>query len=153
MKFDRRKRNCSRSSIMLTIRAMKSMHRAAATIALGCISLSAVAESGVGPKEIVIGSCFGMTGAFQALGTRQIEGAKAYLGDVNDKGGVLGRKIRIIEGDDRSEPDGAIECFKKTLVEGGAFAGAFFVGAVAGGKHVSMAEVNKIPVTGWLTGA
>ena len=116
-------------------------------------SVSARAETGVTPKEILIGSCYGKTGRFEVRADAQIEGAKAYLDEVNEAGGVHGRKIRLLEGDDRSEPDGAIECFKKTILDGGVFAGAFFTGNVVVSKHAAMAEINKIPITGWLTGS
>lgn len=111
------------------------------------------AETGVTDTEIVIGSCSALTGNSKVRSGRQIQGARAYLNKINDGGGVQGRKIRLVEGDDRAEAEGAVECFKKTLLDGGAFAGAFFSGYVPAAKHVAMAQVNKIPVTGWLTGA
>lgn len=113
----------------------------------------AFAETGVTDKEIVIGSCSVLTGPASQLGIQQLFGAKAYLNEVNEKGGVHGRKIKLIEGDDRYEPDGAIECFNKTILGEQVFGGAFFVGTPTGAKHAPMAENNKIPVTGWFTGA
>lgn len=132
---------------------MIAPHRIFSALAVLLASVSASAETGVTQKEVLIGSCYGKTGRFEARAEAQIDGAKAYLDEINRSGGVHGRKIRLIEGDDRSEPDGAIECFKKTLVDGGAFAGAFFTGNVVVSRHSTMAEVNKIPVTGWLTGS
>ena len=115
--------------------------------------ISAWAEVGVSGKETLIGSCSVLTGPASQLGIQQLLGAKAYLNEVNEKGGVFGRKIKLIEGDDRYEPDGAIECFNKTILGEHVFGGAFFVGTPTGAKHAPMAETNKIPVTGWFTGA
>ena len=122
-------------------------------LAVLCSVSIAYAETGVTDKEILIGSCSVLTGPAQLLGIRQLHGAKAYLNEINEKGGVHGRKIRVIEGDDRYEPDGAIECFNKTILGEGVFAGAFFVGTPTGAKHAPMAETNKVPIVGWFTGA
>ena len=115
-------------------------------------STPARAETGVTDKQILIGSCSALTGPTNKLGLNQLMGAKAYLNEVNEKGGVEGRRIKLLELDDRYEPDGAIECFHK-LEAAEPFAGAFFVGTPTGAKHAPMAEGAKIPVLGWFTGA
>src|SRR5581483_2913661 len=123
---------------------MKSATRISAILLVFSYLPSIVrSETGVTDKEIVIASCSALTGPSNKLGLNQIMGATAYLNEINEKGGVHGRKIKLLELDDKYEPDGAIECFKK-LQDAGPFAGAFFVGTPTGAKHAPMAEAAKI---------
>ena len=61
-------------------------------------------------------------------------GATTYLHSINDEGGVFGRKV-------------------KRMTKEGAFALGFFVGTPTAKVYVPMAQVEKIPVVGLLTGA
>ena len=110
------------------------------------------AEVGVTDNEIVVGSCSVLTGPAMGLGTEQLKGARAFLKEVNEKGGIHGRKIKLLEFDDRYEPDGAVECFQK-LLDNKVFVAAFFVGTPTGAKHAPLAEQSKLPAVGWFTGA
>lgn len=58
------------------------------------------AENGVHPGEIVIGQSASLTGGAAEVGNQVRDGAAAYFELVNRKGGVNGRKIRLITLDD-----------------------------------------------------
>jgi ABC-type branched-subunit amino acid transport system substrate-binding protein len=116
------------------------------------LNSSVWAEIGVTDNEIVVGSCSVLTGPAMGLGTEQLKGARAFLKEVNEKGGIHGRKIKLLEFDDRYSPDGAVECFQK-LLDNKVFAAAFFVGTPTAAKHAPLVEQAKLPAVGWFTGA
>jgi ABC-type branched-subunit amino acid transport system substrate-binding protein len=69
----------------------------AAAVAYGA---GARAENGVHAGEIVIGQSASLTGTAAEVGQQLRDGALAYFETVNRKGGVNGRKIRLISLDD-----------------------------------------------------
>jgi len=74
-------------------------------LALPSASMGAVAsETGVSPKEIVIGSTLPLTGP-AAPGYKELApAAKAYFDHVNKNGGINGRKIKFVYYDDKYSP-------------------------------------------------
>lgn len=110
------------------------------------------AETGVTDDEIRIGSCGVLSGPAKDLGIKSIEGANAYLNSVNDGGGLFGRKIKLVSLDDEYNPEVAIQCFKK-LQDSNIFAGAVFAGAPTSVKYAQMAELNEVPIIGFLSGS
>ena len=78
--------------------------------------LSACAGSGApaskhappSPNEIVIGVAGPMTGDLAAFGEQLRRGAEQAVADVNAKGGVLGKKLRLVIGDDQCDPKRAV---------------------------------------------
>ena len=65
------------------------------------IALVAVAEA---QPPIRIGATLAQTGLYAALGQNQLRGYQLCVKRVNDKGGVLGRKLEPIVYDDGSDP-------------------------------------------------
>jgi len=126
--------------------------RVIAALALGIATGFSRAETGITDEEILIGSCGVLSGPTKDLGLKSIEGVKAYFQSINDSGGVFGRRLNLISLDDEYNPDVAIECFKK-LQDKGVFAGVAFAGAPTSVKHGSMAELNKFPIVGFLSGS
>ncbi len=110
----------------------------------------AAADPGVSNSEIVIGSCCALSG--RMLGIQQLDGASAYINDVNDKGGVNSRKITIKRFDNGYEPAKAESAFKQ-LQQAKCFAGAFFVGTPPAKVYVPLAEQSKTPIVGFFSGA
>jgi hypothetical protein len=66
---------------------------------------------------IVIGSCSALEGLSQALGTQTVNGAKAYFAVVNGKGGVHGRKLRLIAYDDSYDPAKIQACSDRLMAD------------------------------------
>src|ERR1700677_382877 len=110
------------------------------------------AAPGVTNKEIMIGSCSALEGPSKFLGTETVSGANAYFDIVNEAGGVEGRRLRLVTGNDSYDPDKAQACFNR-LMSQKVFALAFFVGTPTAVKYVPLAESNKIPLVGLFTGA
>ena len=65
---------------------------------------TATEPTGVTDSEILIGSSCPLTGHASFLGTNYIHGAQSYINYINVKGGIFGRKIRVIAYDDGYDP-------------------------------------------------
>ncbi len=81
----------------------------AATVA-GALALAGVAfapASQAASNDIVIGVEAPLTGAQANNGKDMLRGVKLAVAQANAKGGVLGRKVRIVELDDQADPNKA----------------------------------------------
>lgn len=67
-------------------------------------SLNAHAQDGVTDNRILIGQTVGLTGTVAGPVLETNEGALAYLKEVNERGGVHGRKIEMVMLDDKFDP-------------------------------------------------
>lgn len=66
-------------------------------------------------NEIVIGQVAPLTGVIAETGTEYVAGAAAYFQSVNEKGGVNGKKIRVVVKDDAYKPDQTLALTKEML--------------------------------------
>ena len=99
----------------------------AAAVALGAalIAMPAVAEDGVTEDAIVFGQCMAVLhgeGPAAALGIGMQRGLNAAFDEVNAKGGVHDRKLKLISVNDGYEPDRAIAATRKLIEEDKVFA-------------------------------
>lgn len=72
----------------------------------------------------------------------------AYIDDVNDHGGVNGRKIRVLHHDDKYEADAALIEFPKIMKEGVFLIAGLYGSAPLARVYMPSAMSNKIPVIG-----
>ncbi len=63
---------------------------------------------GIAQEEIPIGVCAALTGRAAMIGNHVKMGADLAAKIINEQGGVLGKKIKLIYQDDRNEPDAGI---------------------------------------------
>jgi branched-chain amino acid transport system substrate-binding protein len=105
---------------MITIRKMVV---SSIISALGLVTVnSAVAqETGLTKDTIKIGVFGPMTGAVALYG-KAVFGAEAVFKEVNDKGGIHGRKIVIVRDDDGCNPARGLAAFKKQVSQDEVFA-------------------------------
>jgi ABC-type branched-subunit amino acid transport system substrate-binding protein len=104
----------------------------AAGIAYG---VGARAENGVSATEVVIGQSASLTGTAGEVGQQLRDGALAYFELVNRKGGINGRKIRLISLDDGGHTsEAALPIVAKADIP--------FFGAATGGETVH-GQFNK----------
>jgi len=108
--------------------------------------------SGVKESEIVIGQCAALAGPAAGLGTGMSLGLRAAFEEANGKGGIQGRKLRLLAADDGYEPDQCVECTQK-MVDDGVFLLAGYVGTPTGKVAAPMAQELKVPLVGLFTGA
>ena len=76
---------------------------------------------GVTKDSIKIGVIGPMTGSAAVFG-KSVFGVEAVFRDVNDKGGIHGRKIEIVREDDGCDPARGIAALKKLVSQDGVFA-------------------------------
>lgn len=85
-------------------------------IAAALISTAAGAQTpGVTDKEIVIGMFAPLSGPLVAYGVDPLNAAKMIYDDVNAKGGINGRKIRVVIEDDKCSGNELVGVAKKLL--------------------------------------
>jgi branched-chain amino acid transport system substrate-binding protein len=84
-----------------------------ASAALGLAVLMGLPAEAQPP--IRIGASASQTGTYAALGQNQLRGYQLCVKHVDDKGGILGRKLELLVEDDRSQPATAIRIYERLI--------------------------------------
>lgn len=113
----------------------------------------ASAEDGVGADSIVFGQAAVLAGPAAALGQGMKTGLNAAFDEANKKGGVHGRKLKLISVDDGYEPEKSIVATKKLIEEDKVFALIGPVGTPTSAATQPIATAAKVPFVGPFTGA
>ena len=125
--------------------------------ALSIIAVSvpgiASAENGVTDTEITFGQTAAFEGPASALGLVMKEGILAAFKEVNDAGGVNGRKLVVKHENDGYEPDKAIANTKKLIDEDKVFGLIGAVGTPTSKAIQPITSEAKVPFVGPFTGA
>jgi branched-chain amino acid transport system substrate-binding protein len=125
-----------------------------AALALGAILASpARAEEGVTADTITFGQAAVLEGPASALGLGMQKGLNAAFDEINAKGGVHGRKLKLLSVNDGYEPDRAIAATKKLIEEDKVFALIGSVGTPTSAAAQPIATAAKVPFIGAFTGA
>jgi ABC-type branched-subunit amino acid transport system substrate-binding protein len=132
---------------------MQYVKMLAASAALAVGFAPAQAENGVAPDQIVFGQAAVLQGPASALGLGMKEGLLAAFDEVNRKGGVHGRKIKLISIDDGYEPSKAIVATRKLIEDEKVFALIGPVGTPTAVATQPLAAAAKVPFIGAFTGA
>jgi ABC-type branched-subunit amino acid transport system substrate-binding protein len=125
---------------------------AAAMLTFAC-ALPAAAEDGVAADAIVFGQAAVLEGPASALGTGMRAGLGAAFDEMNKKGGVHGRQLKLVSVDDGYEPDKSIAATKKLIEEDKVFALVGPVGTPTSAAAQPIATAAKVPFIGAFTGA
>ena len=113
----------------------------------------ACAEPGVTDSEILIGQSAALSGPAEQLGKQMRLGAQVYFDQVNQAGGINGRKIRLLSIDDGYEPDRAKANTAKLVNENNVFALFGYVGTPTSLAALPVFTEAKVPFVGPFTGA
>jgi ABC-type branched-subunit amino acid transport system substrate-binding protein len=135
-----------------------SMRRYGAAAALaGAIALAflsaARAEDGVTADSITFGQAAVLQGPASALGQGMRAGIQAAFDEINARGGVHGRKLKLISRDDGYEPERAIAETRKLINEDKVFALIGPVGTPTSAAAQPIATAAHVPFIGPFTGA
>lgn len=84
--------------------------------ALAALTLAAVSWPAQAQDMIKIGVSEPLTGAVAASGNYVVQGAKIAEADINASGGVLGKKIKLLIEDNKSNPKEAVATAEKLIV-------------------------------------
>ena len=68
-------------------------------------------------QPIRIGASLSLTGTYAALGQNQQRGYQLCAKHVNEKGGVLGRKVEFVLYDDQSQPATGVRLYEKLITQ------------------------------------
>ena len=136
-------------------RRLTALLAVAGVAAVVAISTPAVlaADRGLADGEILIGQCAALTGPTRDLGIGMNSGLKAALDEANARGGIFGRKIRLVADDDAYDPDKNVDCTGRMIEEKGVFALAGYVGTPTSKVAAPMVQEYKVPLVGLFTGA
>jgi branched-chain amino acid transport system substrate-binding protein len=86
-------------------------------VALATLFLLTPATVRAEPKEVVVGGAISQTGRFAEPAGRQVNAIKMWVDDVNGRGGLLGRNIKLVLFDDKSDTQTAVKLYEKLITE------------------------------------
>ena len=118
----------------------------------GEIKESLVVTPGVNSERILFGQSAAFNGPASELGKSMKAGILAAFKEVNDKGGVNGRRLELRSLDDAYEPEAAVTNTQQ-LIDEGVFALIGAVGTPTSQSAVPVTEVNSVPYMAPMTGA
>lgn len=97
-------------------------------------------------NEIIVGASFELTGNVANYGKSALSGLKMAIDEINKGGGVSGKKLRIVESDNKSEPSEAGNAVTKLVTQDKAVivVGPATSGCVAASTPITTS--NKIPL-------
>ena len=109
-----------------------------------CLGMSMVVLAGMGglrpaqgADSVKIGALMPMTGDLQAYGTSCITGVRLAAGQINEQGGVLGKKLVVKVGDTQTKPQAGIDAAQKLVSIENVFG---IVGALSSGVTIPVAQ-------------
>jgi len=108
---------------------------------------------GVTETSVRLGSSLALSGHASYLGEQTLRGALCYLRQVNERGGVWGRRIELVAYDDSYDPPRCLANTQKLIVEDQVFALFCYVGTPTTVKVLPLIEDARIPLLGMFTGA
>ncbi len=114
--------------------------------ALLATAFPASAEDGVSADKIVFGQAAALEGPASALGQGMKMGLEAAFAEINQAGGVKGRKLELKSVDDGYEPTKSIEAVKKLLEQDKVFAIAGAVGTPTSAATQPIATAAGAPL-------
>lgn len=125
----------------------------AATAAAFTTAAIGAATDGLSPTEIKLGMVNVQTGPASGLGKGMRSGAEAVFKAANAKGGVHGRKVNLVVGDDGYEPNRAVDETLKMIEEQKVFSLFGYVGTPTSNAVLPIVKEMDVPLVGAFTGA
>ena len=92
---------------------MKALRACLLAASIALAASPAMAEVGVTDNEILIGMFSPLSGPVASFGTDTLYAAKLWYDEINKKGGIHGRKIRVLVEDDKCTPTDLLAVVKK----------------------------------------
>jgi len=108
---------------------------------------------GVSASAVRIGMVNVQSGPAAGLGKGMRAGAEAVFKQINAKGGVHGRQIELLVGDDGYEPDKAVDETLKMIEQNKVFSLFGYVGTPTANAVLPIVKEMDVPLVGAFTGA
>ena len=115
---------------------MKSLLK---TLALALLAVSVFAMPGFAGDTIKLGSAGVISGDLAPYGISAVRGVKMAIADINAKGGILGKQIELLVGDDVCKPEVAVNMATKLVSDGA----QMIVGHVCSGATIAANKIYK----------
>ena len=91
------------------------------TIRALAVALAALLVAGAGTAwaqgEVLVGGAISQTGRYAEPAGRQVNAIKLWVEEVNARGGLLGRKVKLLLLDDKSDTQTSIKLYEKLITE------------------------------------
>jgi branched-chain amino acid transport system substrate-binding protein len=126
---------------------------ALATLVLASSSAGQANTDGLSATELKLGMVNVQTGPASGLGKGMRSGAEAVFKIANAKGGVHGRKISLLVGDDGYEPNKAVDETLKMIEQEKVFSLFGYVGTPTSNAVLPIVKELDVPLVGAFTGA
>jgi branched-chain amino acid transport system substrate-binding protein len=113
------------------------------------IANAQAADAGIASDEITIGLFAPMSGPLTSFGLDPLQAAKMWYEETNKKGGIHGRKIKLIVEDDKCNPNEVVAVVKKLITVDNTFllnGGSCTAAAVAAQEFVTREKVPHIMI-------
>lgn len=120
--------------------------------AVAAYGAAAAAENGVSASEVVIGQSASLSGGTAEVGQQVRDGALAYFELVNRKGGVNGRKIRLLSLDDGGQTKRGEDNTSKLIAEDKVFLLFGYTGRNTSEAALPIIDKADVPFFGAATG-
>jgi len=91
-------------------------------------------------KPILIGDISGFTGTYSAMAKNQKDSVEMAVAEINEGGGLLGRKIKVIHEDDENAPPVSTRKMERLILEEKA---DFCIGSISSAATLAIMEVAK----------
>jgi len=117
------------------------------------LAFNAHAQSEVVGNEIILGQSASFSGSFAEQAASYRDGALLYFNEVNRRGGIHGRKIRLVSLDDKYKVDLMLANTRKLLDEEKVFALALYTWTPMARAAIPVATGKKVPFFAPYTGA
>lgn len=106
-----------------------------------------IADVGDNGGPIVIGTAGPMTGEFSAFGRQLADGSRLAVRDINAAGGVLGRQVELLVGNDRCDPRQAVTVANEMVVDGIVFMAGHFCSGASIPASVVYSDANILQIS------
>ncbi|XUJ35491.1 ABC transporter substrate-binding protein [Bradyrhizobium japonicum] len=110
-------------------------------------------EVGVSDDAILFGQAAALEGPSSALGQRMRQGIVAAFTEINEKGGVHGRRLQLISRDDGYDPDRSVAQTLRLIEDDKVFALIGAVGTPTAMATIPITNTRNIPFIGPFSGA
>lgn len=137
----------------MSVWTRRSLCAAALAASLAPAAFGAAGEPGVSDHEIALGQIIALTGPLAAITPDIVNGANAWFAQVNEKGGVHGRKVRLVTLDDGYLPDNTVKAARQLIDQDKVFALLNVTGTGNVAAIQPMLLKEKMPLLGPITGA
>ncbi len=117
-----------------------------ALLLIGCAQPAAPSGPAATPagEPIIIGNIISLSGSVAMQGTTGNQGAILAVEEINQKGGVLGRPLKLVARDDKSLPEESTNAFRGLAAEGALLT----MGITSSASHAAispLAKEQKVP--------